>query len=157
MFTASINGRHTEITFSHQRSSESAPLTRPTLRSSRREPVFAVTYCNFDGGAKGVAWCSMEDAGRYSKEKGRKVSLAAAIQSVLPRKGKKGRDARLLVWNAYFAAKAVKRMESTFYTNFRPAISNEPPLQEPEIHWRLSQPVPDDVIAYLNQEDQDNI
>lgn len=166
MFTASINGRAVRVTFSRQISTKSAPLTRPMLHSPRREPVHAVTYCNFDNAAVGVAWCSMSDAGRYSKEKGRKVSLAMAIQQTLYRRGKLGRDERRQVWLAYFAAKSRSRFDNRFnqimgeqskrQTTMAPVSKIVPQsyweISDPE--WPVSPSMPDDVIAHLNQEDQ---
>ena len=169
MFKTLINGKLTKVVFSHQKTSDSAPLTRPGFNGldwdPKRTPIFAVTWCYFNDKPMGVSYCSLSDASRYSKDVGRRVALRRALQKVLPRQGRLDRpaiSARRRVWIDYNQAleghptPRTVQTAAVFLNSTGIWVDETPMPTDADIPWKLagqSLAMPDEVIASLNAEE----
>jgi len=189
MFTTKIDGKEIKVTFQHQITTASAPLTRPEMKrvhkrdymgivqhfdwETIRVPIYANCFCFFDDMVVGVAWCSLSDRKRYSKEIGRQLSLRSALKSTLKRSGRKDdivAEERAGVWDSYFRSsttraktnplvigRALHRManEVGTLTDIPTPMPSEKDMNHSGIPWKLGH-MPDEVRGHLNQQDADS-
>jgi len=177
MFKTTIDGKTIEVTFQHQRAAHRGQLTRPkqayvtriteglgeritrvTVTEEIREPVYAVTFCFFDGLSVGVAWCSYGDKKRYSGAIGRRIALRRALHSALRRNGRGDEVVTLerrRVWIDYFLAE-FRTIPSYIVEEGLPTEADPPPPSDSDeaLHSIQRQHIHIEVINHLNEEER---